>query len=137
MHYTQIMSHAAAARMAIRERDAARCRRLRLRSEQTLLYRIVDEYYPARSAHLAEQGGGLPGYVQREFEDYLKYGRLDHGFLWVRCESCYTEHLVAFSCKRRGFAPVAARGAWPKSAGLLVDEVLPEQPMRQWVLSFP
>ncbi|MCV5158853.1 hypothetical protein OFP44_25235, partial [Escherichia coli] len=24
-----------------------------------------------------------------------------------------------------------------ESAALLVDEVLPEQPMRQWVLSFP
>ena len=24
-----------------------------------------------------------------------------------------------------------------KSAALLVDEVLPEQPVRQWVLSFP
>ncbi len=34
-------------------------------------------------------------------------------------------------------ARAVGRGGWPKSAALLVDEVLPEQPMRQWVLSFP
>jgi len=52
------------------------------------------------AALMAEQGRELPGYVQREFEEFLKCGRLEHGFLRVRCESCYTEHLVAFSCKR-------------------------------------
>ena len=70
----------------------------RHRPEQTLLYQIVEQHYPAFTAHLAERGKELPGYVQREFEDYLKCGRLEHGFLRVRCESCHVEHLVAFSC---------------------------------------
>jgi hypothetical protein len=35
--------------------------------------------------------------VRREFEDYLKCGRLEHGFLRVRCTSCRHEQLVAFS----------------------------------------
>jgi hypothetical protein len=74
----RIMPHAAAARMTTRERDAAFYQRHR--PEQTLLYRIVDEYYPAFVAHLGEQGRELPGYVQREFEDYLKCGRLEYGF---------------------------------------------------------
>ena len=125
---------AAAARLATRDRGAA-CYQ-RHRPEQTLLYRIVDEYSPAFMAHLAEQGSELRGYVQREFEDYLKCGRLDHGFLRVRCESCHAEHLVAFSCKRRGFCPSCGARRMAESAVLLVDEVLPEQPMRQWVLSF-
>lgn len=129
------MPHAAAARMATRERDAAFYQRHR--PEQTLLCRIVDEYYPAFAAHLAEQGRELPGYVQREFEDYLKCGRLEHGFLRVRCESCHAEHLVAFSCKRRGFCPSCGARRMAESAALLVDEVFPEQPVRQWVLSFP
>ena len=34
-------------------------------------------------------------------------------------------------------APVAVPGGWQRGAALLVDEVLPEQPVRQWVLSFP
>jgi hypothetical protein len=53
--------------------------------------------------HLAAQGMTLPGYVEQEFEDYLKCGRLEHGFLRVRFDSCHAEHLVAFSCKRSGF----------------------------------
>ncbi len=86
---------------------------------------------------MAEQGGELPAYVRREFEDYLQCGRLEHGFLWVRCENCHAEHLVAFSCKRRGFCPSCGARRMAESAALLVDAVLPEQPMRQWVLSFP
>ena len=54
---------------------------------------------------MAAQGRPLPDYIQREFEDYLKCGRLEHGFLRVRCTSCHQEQLVAFSCKRRGFCP--------------------------------
>ena len=88
-------------------------------------------------AHLAAQGTVLPGYVEREFEDYLECGRLEHGFLRVRCEYCHAEHLVAFSCKRRGFCPSCGARRMAESAALLVDEVFPEQPVRQWVLSFP
>jgi len=79
----------------------------------------------------------LPGYVQREFEDYLKCGRLGHGFLRVRCENCHEERLVAFSCKRRGFCPSCGTRRMAESAALLVDEIFPHQPVPQWVLSFP
>jgi hypothetical protein len=94
----------------------------RHRPERTLLYQLVQEYYPALKAHLAAQGRALPGYVEQEFEDYLRCGCLEHGFLRVRCDSCHAEHLVAFSWpllripapvafvipsrhKRRGFCP--------------------------------
>ena len=129
------MPQVAAVKMATRDPDAVRYQRHW--SEQTLLYQIVDVYYPAFTALMAEQGRELPGYVQREFEDYLKCGWLEHGFLRVRCESCHVEHLVAFSCKRRGFCPSCGARRMAESAALLVDEVFPEQPVRQWVLSFP
>jgi len=86
---------------------------------------------------LAEQGRSLPGYVVGEFEGYLKCGRLEHGFLRVRCESCHHEKLVAFSCKRRGFCPSCGARRMADSAAHLVDEVLPRRPIRQWVLSVP
>ena len=38
----------------------------------------------------------LPDCVRQEFEDYLKYRRLEHGFLRLRCDTCHAEHLVAF-----------------------------------------
>ena len=60
----------------------------RHRPERTLLYQIVKEYYPDFVAHLATQGRALPEYVQREFEDYIRCGCLEHGFLRVRCDTC-------------------------------------------------
>jgi hypothetical protein len=54
---------------------------VRHRPERTLLYQLVEEYYPAFKAHLAAQGTDLPGYVQQEFEEYLKCGRLEHGLI--------------------------------------------------------
>lgn len=110
---------------------------VRHRPEQTLLYQLVERHYPAFARLMAEQGSPLPGYVAREFEDYLKCGRLEHGFLRVRCESCHHEKLVAFSCKRRGFCPSCGARRMVDSAVLLVDAVLPQVPLRQWVLSVP
>ena len=109
----------------------------RHRPEQTLLYQLVEQYYPVFETQWAIEGRVLPNYVGQEFESFLKCGRLEHGFLRVQCESCRAEHLVAFSCKRRGFCPSCGARRMAESAVLLVDEVLPHKPMRQWVLSVP
>jgi hypothetical protein len=93
---------------------------------------LVQEYFPEFKAHLAALGTALPAHVEQEFEEYLKCGRLEHGFLRVRCDSCHAEHLVAFSCKKRGFCPSWGARRMAESAALLVDEVSPEQPVRQW-----
>ena len=86
---------------------------------------------------LAARERHLPDYVQREFEDYLACGRLAHGFLRVRCNDCHAERMVAFSCKRRGFCPSCGARRMAESSALLVDEVFPRLPIRQWVLSVP
>jgi hypothetical protein len=69
---------------------------VRHRPEQTLLYQLVERHYPEFARLMALQGSPLPSYVAREFDDYLKCGRLEHGFLRVSCESCDHEKLVAF-----------------------------------------
>ncbi|MBT7047421.1 MAG: IS91 family transposase [Gammaproteobacteria bacterium] len=103
----------------------------RHRPEKTRLYRIIDRYYPEFRAYMAEQGRSLPYHVQKEFDQYLKCGRLEHGFLRVQCSTCHHERLVAFSCKRRGFCPSCGARRMSESAALLVDEVLPHEPIRQ------
>ena len=105
--------------------------------ERTLLYQLVQKHYPIFHARLEEEGRALPGYVQREFDDFLRCGILEHGFLRVRCDHCHFERLVAFSCKRRGFCPSCGVRRMVEASALLVDAVLPEQPIRQWVLSVP
>ena len=87
----------------------------RHKPEQTLLYQIIEKYYPQFLNHMGQQDKGLPKYVRSEFEEYLKCGRLEYGFLRVRCEDCHCEHLVAFSCKRRGFVRVVVRDEWQKA----------------------
>ena len=52
---------------------------VRHRPETTLLYQIVREYWPEFQVELSHHGGYLPAYVTKEFEEYLKCGRLEHG----------------------------------------------------------
>ncbi len=101
----------------------------RHRPERTLLYQLVEQYYPVFETQWAAEGRILPDYVRQEFEEYLKSGRLEHGFLRVRCDTCHAEHLVAFSCKGRGFCPSCGARRMAESAALLVDDVLPHEPM--------
>lgn len=79
----------------------------------------------------------LPDFIEQEFDAYLKCGRLEEGFLRLRCEDCHAEKLVAFSCKKRGFCPSCGARRMVETAALLADEVLPERPLRQWALSLP
>ncbi len=116
---------------------AARRRYARHRPEQTLLYQMVEQYADAFFAHLGERDATLPGFVRDEFEAYLRCGRLEHGFLRVKCNQCCHEHLVAFSCKCRGFCPSCSARRMVETAAHLVDHVFPRIPVRQWVLSFP
>jgi ribosomal protein S27E len=109
----------------------------RHRPEASLLYQIIEQHWPQFQAALARQSKHLPKFVMQEFEEYLKCGRLEHGFLRVRCESCHDEKLVAFSCKRRGFCTSCGARRMADSAAHLVDEILPDKPIRQWVLSVP
>jgi hypothetical protein len=65
------------------QRSQFGCRRAGVRAPSLgalLLYQLVQEYYPVFKAHLLAQGTVLPGYVEQEFEDYLKCGRLEHRF---------------------------------------------------------
>jgi len=110
----------------------------RRRPENTLLYKLVQENLLSFYQQLEyEQGSGLPGFVKKEFDEFLKCGILAHGFLRAKCGSCCHEKIVAFSCKRRGFCPSCGARRMAESAAHLVDKVLPHKPLRQWVLSLP
>jgi len=109
----------------------------RHRPEQTLLYQLVESHYPEFIKQLSDQGKSLPRHLEKEFAEFLKCGRLEHGFLRVICDDCKHEKLVAFSCKRRGFCPICGARRMAESAKLLVDDVLNGYPIRQWVLSLP
>ncbi len=118
------------------EWSAPRADYKRRRPENTLLYQIIQEHWPRFKDELERQGKFLPAYVSREFDNYLKCGRLQYGFLRIQCEACHHETLVAFSCKGR-ICPNCGARRMADSAAHLVDHVFPEKPVRQWVLSVP
>ena len=73
----------------------------------------------------------------REVEEYRRCGLLEHGCVRVGCERCGFEHLVPLSCKRRGFCPSCLGRRMADTALHLVEKVIPEVPVRQWVCSMP
>jgi len=104
-----------------------------------VLYRTVQahlESFLAQTAGDAETSG-LPAFVKREFEAYLRCGILGHGLVHVRCERCGDDMAVAFSCKGRGFCPSCGGRRMSELAAHLVDRVLPRVPVRQWVFTVP
>jgi putative transposase len=58
---------------------------------------LIEQHYPDFLSAMEAQDRPLPGYVQDELEALVQCGRLERGFLRVRCEDCKHEHLVAFS----------------------------------------
>jgi hypothetical protein len=100
----------------------------RHRPEQTLLYQLVEQYYPAFVEHLSARERTLPVHVQREFEAYLKCGRLEHGLIpgilpstpsgpAFGCLNTFLTYLSA--CSLRGLSRRATRGVQLQATRLL------------------
>lgn len=68
---------------------------------------------------------------------YLTCGILAFGFARVRCGDCRQERLVAFSCEGRGVCPSCINRRIAEVSAHLCDRVIPQVPVRQWVLSVP
>ena len=123
------------------------------RPAQQVLHQIVREHFETFRVQAASlrDGEGLPGFVEREFRDFLTCGCLAGGFARFRCDQCGQDRLVPFSCKGRGFCPSCGGRRMAERAGHLVDRVFPPVPVRQagvpaarllrggveWVLSLP
>ena len=110
----------------------------RRRPEETVFHKTVQRAWPSFVDRCDEvTGGGLPKFVRREVEGYLRCGLLEHGCVRLRCEGCDEEIVVAFSCKARDFCPSCVARRMADVATHLIDEVLPEVPVRQWVCTLP
>ena len=110
----------------------------RRQPEKTNLYQLIQNNIETFYVQVeTETEYGLPAYVKKEFDAFLDCGILANGFLRLRCGDCQHEKIVAFSCKKRGFCPSCGARRMTESAAHLVDNVIPKEPVRQWVISFP
>ena len=117
--------------------EAAAIRYERHEPEKTLLHRVVHEDLESFLERSRSAGAPVARFVEREIRAYLECGVLAHGFLRVHCDACGHDRLVAFSCKGRGFCPSCGGRRMADTAAHLVDRILPEVPVRQWVLTLP
>jgi hypothetical protein len=126
---------AAVASRAVERANAYR----RRRPETTALYEVVRDNL--ETLYGAIDDGALdvrlPKHAKKELEAYLDCGLLCRGFARLRCASCEHSQLVAFSCKGRGFCPSCLGRRMCATAANLMERVLPEVDLRQWVMTFP
>lgn len=111
----------------------------RHRPETTALYEVVRDNLA--TLYGAIDDGALdvrlPKHAKKELDAYLDCGLLCRGFARLKCGSCDETRLVAFSCKGRGFCPSCLGRRMCATAANLIEHVLPEVALRQWVLTFP
>jgi hypothetical protein len=109
----------------------------RRKPEASDLYQIVQQELESFLAGASARERPVPRFVARELRAFLRCGILAHGFVRVHCDGCGFDRVVAFSCKGRGFCPSCGGRRMADTAAHLIDRVLPEVPVRQWVLSLP
>jgi len=102
----------------------------------TALQRAVREGLPAFLAE-ADEWGGLPTSLVREFVAATTCGDVSRGFVLVKCLACGEALRVGFTCHGRTVCPGCTARRAAATAAHLVDEVLPRCPYRQWTLAFP
>ncbi len=105
--------------------------------EETVLYGVIAEELETFLSRRQEIERPIPRFVEKEFRDYLTCGILEHGFIRVHCDTCGHDRAVPYSCKKRGFCPSCGGRKMADTAAHLIDRVIPQVPVRQWVLSLP
>ena len=106
------------------------------RPHQTVLHRAVREGM-REFLEEADGQGGLPAFVVKELNAFLRCGDLTLGFVRVRCSTCQSELRIGFSCKGRTVCSSCTGHRAALTAAHLVDDVLPRVPIRQWTMVKP
>ena len=109
--------------------------------KESLLYNIFSKNLSTFLAMIENDPNkrNLPRYVVNELEAFQKC-RIpeESGFSRWRCDgACGHEIFIAHSCKKRGFCPSCGGRRMSQTAANLSDFVIPNVPIRQWVISLP
>jgi hypothetical protein len=110
---------------------------IRREPEKTTLYKAIEDNLDSFIAARAFEGQDLPEYIIKEFREYLRCGRLEHGMVIVACGDCGDHYPVALSCKKRGFCSSCCGKRMNETTMHLIDNVLPYAPYRQYVVTVP
>ena len=67
-----------------------------------------------RGPLMEQQGHAIPWYVQEEFDDYLKCGRLEYGFFSRAARTAIMSGWWLSAISAAAFVPTAAPDGWPR-----------------------
>ena len=109
--------------------------------EQTAFYQLFDKHFDdyvyAYEERFEAKAGPLRSVVRPTVEAFLDCGRLYGGFARIRCPSCRSEHLLAFSCQTRNFCPSCQAKRSVLFAEKLQEKILQPVPHRHYAFSIP
>jgi hypothetical protein len=111
------------------------------RPADSLLYQIVNDNLHEFFGILESDtdARGLPYFVKHTFEKFLECGFYENGMTRIGCKDskCNESYWLPTSCKRRGFC-VSCGGRRMNEFAINLDErVIPEVPVRQYVVTVP
>ena len=102
-----------------------------------VLEQHFDRYVHTYEERFEPRSGPLRAVVRQTVEAFLGCARLEGGFARARCDSCASEHLLAYSCRSRNFCPSCQAKRAALFAEKLVEEVLAKVPHRHHVFTIP
>jgi hypothetical protein len=107
--------------------------------EKTALFQVLQQHLLTFEQQWTDEASGrtLPKFVLDELHGFMSCGVLGRGFAHLYCDTCREYHAVAFSCKARAVCPSCLGRRMSEGALNLVDHVLPDVPIRQFVLTMP
>ena len=109
--------------------------------ETTVFYQVFEQHFDSYVAAYEERfeprSGPPRRVVSDSVEQFLACGRLQGGFARLRCPSCKSEHLVAFSCRTRNFCNSCQAKRAALFADKLANDILPPVAYRHWTFTIP
>ena len=112
------------------------------KAQASPLYRILQDWaeaFLARNSDPGEEsaGGRIAPFVERSLRAFLECGVPRFGVVRFRCKSCGRSLFVPFSCKKRHACPNCDAKRSLLTTAHAVEDLLPQVPYRQWVLTLP
>ena len=111
----------------------------RRETEKTALYQVLQRHLLTFEQQWTDEASGrtLPRFVIEELHEFLDCGILAQGFAHLYCDTCHEHYAVAFSCKARAVCPSCLGRRMSEGALNLENHVLPNVPVRQFVVTMP
>ena len=103
---------------------------------KSIVFRVLRDHLAAFKDRVEAAEHPMPGFVERQLGALLLCGDPRCGVARIRCDFCGIDGAVPFTCGSDICCSYYGR-RMAETAAHLVDRVLPHQPIRQWVMTFP